>query len=129
MLDLHEELQRPMYDLAMQGLEQFIANNGGFTPFAVLMLPDHQMRIIETSGEFDDCQSACDAILSELTARRASGDIIGSLLCAPIEVPAAALQAGAVIDIEAEGMEPVQLLRQIQNASGVATLSDIVTRI
>lgn len=121
-----EKVQLQMYELAMQGIESFVSELGGFTPFALAMLSDGQIQILETSGEFPDTESAQSGLLSHLISLRAEGQIIGCLLCVPAAVPSAQLQTAAVMEIEAVGCAPVRAVRQIVHSSGTPALADKV---
>ena len=126
MEELDPKVQLPMYELATQGIESFVSELGRFTPFALATLADGQILVLETSGEFPDTESAQRGLLSHLDSLRAEGRIIGCLLCVPLEIPSAQLQAAAFMEIEAMGCAPVQAIRQILHSSGVPALADKV---
>ena len=126
-MELDPNIQAPLVDLAMQGLENFIADQGGFTPFALVMFNDGQIQILETSDEFPDEQSASDALLQQLLTSKREGQIVGCLLCSPVVVPSLGAHAVAILQVEGDSCEPVTLSRQILHASGTPTLADEVT--
>ena len=126
MTELDPKVQMPMFEVATQGIESFVSDLGGFAPFALATLNDGQIQILETSGEFADIESAQAALVAHLCALHAHDQIIGCLLCVPLEVPSAQLQAAAIMEIEAAGCAPVRAIRQIAHASGIATLADTV---
>jgi hypothetical protein len=127
MLELETEIQLPLYQLATQGLESFVPELGGFTPFALATLNDGEIQILETSGEFPDVESAQESLLANLVSLRDAQQIVGCLLCVPVVVPSAGIQAAAVMEIEAVGCKPVRVTRQISYSSGTAALADKVT--
>jgi hypothetical protein len=126
MVELDPEIQMPMFKLATQGIESFVAELGSFTPFALATLNDGEIQIFETSGEFLNVESAQAGLVEHLCSLRAQGQIIGCLLCVPVEMPSAQLQVAAVMEIEAVGRAPVRAIRQIKHASGAAALADKV---
>ncbi len=117
---------RPMFALATQGIESLVGDLGRFTPFALATLNDGQIQVLETSGEFPDTESAEAGLLEYLSSLHAQKQITGCLLCTPLEVPSAQLQAAAIMNIETVGCVPVRAMRQIKHAPGVATLADKV---
>jgi hypothetical protein len=126
MKELDSVVQLPMFELATQAVENFVSDLGGFTPFALATLNDGQIQILETSGEFPDVESAQSGLVSHLISLRTEGQIIGCLLCVPVEVSSAPLQAAAIMEIEAADCSPVRAIRQIRHDSGVPALSDKV---
>lgn len=127
MVELESEIQLPLYQLATQGIENFVSSLGGFMPFALATLTDGQIQILETFGEFPDVESAQDGLVGNLIALRDQEQIVGCLVCVPVVVPGSGLQAAAIMEIEAEGCKPVRVTRQILHASGVPTLAQEVT--
>jgi hypothetical protein len=67
MTDLDPQVQLPMFQLATQGIESFVSELGGFTPFALATLANGQIQILETSGEFADVDSAQSGLIAHLT--------------------------------------------------------------
>jgi hypothetical protein len=115
-----------MYEMATEGIESFVSELGAFTPFALATLNDGQIQILETSGEFPNVESAQAGLMAHLCALRSQEQIVGCLLCIPVEVPSADLQTAAVMEIEAAGCAPVRAVRQIVHSSRVPRLADEV---